>query len=238
VRRRGLSPSRFLIPLSYSSILGSTITVIDTSTTLTIAGLLSESGLGEMGFFELAPVGIPVAIAGLAYLQWGANQLLPQRSEAIEPLGDRRREYSASMIVEAQCALINQTVEDAGLRHLPGLFLVEIDRAGHIITPVGPDQLIEAGDRLVFAGVISTIVELQRIRGLVPTTDDEGPARVRPNIDWSKPRSPALRPWSTKVSAKRIFERFTMPRSSPCTETANALPARSARSFSKRETRC
>jgi len=179
-RRRNLSPSRFLIPLSYSSILGSTTTVIGTSTTLTIAGLMSESGMDEMGFFELAPVGIPVAIAGLAYLQWGANRLLPQRSEATEPLGDRRREYTASMIVEAQCALINQTVEDAGLRHLPGLFLVEIDRAGHIITPVGPDQLIEAGDRLVFAGVISTIVDLQRIRGLVPTTDDEGPARAHP----------------------------------------------------------
>jgi di/tricarboxylate transporter len=180
-RRRGLSANRFLIPLSYSSILGSTTTVIGTSTTLTIAGLMSESGLAEMGFFELAPVGIPVAIAGLAYLQWGAIHLLPKRSESTEDLGDRRREYTASMIVEPSCALIGQTVEDAGLRHLPGLFLVEIDRAGHIITPVGPDQLIQSGDRLVFAGVISTIVELQRIRGLVPTTDDEGPAHAQPD---------------------------------------------------------
>jgi di/tricarboxylate transporter len=179
-RRRGLSPSRFLLPLSYSAILGSTITVIGTSIILTVAGLLSESGMAEMGFFELAPVGIPVAIAGLVYLRWGAPRLLPQRSESTEPLGDRRREYTASMTVEEQCALIDQSVEDAGLRHLPGLFLVEIDRAGHIITPVGPDQLIEAGDRLVFAGVISTIVELQRIRGLVPTTADEDPAQARP----------------------------------------------------------
>jgi di/tricarboxylate transporter len=180
-RRRGLSANRFLIPLSYSSILGSTTTVIGTSTTLTIAGLMSESGLVEMGFFELAPVGIPVAIVGLAYLQWGAIHLLPKHSESTEDLGDRRREYTASMIVEPSCALIGQTVEDAGLRHLPGLFLVEIDRAGHIITPVGPDQLIQSGDRLVFAGVISTIVELQRIRGLVPTTDDEGPAHAQPD---------------------------------------------------------
>jgi len=179
-RRRGLSPSRFLIPLSYSSILGSTTTVIGTSTTLTIAGLMSESGLEEMGFFELAPVGIPIAIAGLAYLQFVAPKLLATRHEPTEDLGDRRREYTASMIVEEQCPLIDQTVEDAGLRHLPGLFLVEIGRAGHIITPVGPDQLIRAGDRLVFAGVVSTIVDLQRIRGLVPTTDDEGPAPARP----------------------------------------------------------
>jgi di/tricarboxylate transporter len=179
-RRRGLSPSRFLIPLSYSSILGSTTTVIGTSTTLTIAGLMSESGLEEMGFFELAPVGIPVAIAGLAFLQFVAPKLLPTRHEPSEELGDRRREYTASMIVEEQCPLIDQTIEEAGLRHLPGLFLVEIGRAGHIITPVGPDQLIRSGDRLVFAGVVSTIVDLQRIRGLVPATDDEGPAPTRP----------------------------------------------------------
>ena len=179
-RRRGLSPSRFLIPVSYSSILGSTITVIGTSTTLTVAGLMSESGLEEMGFFELAPVGIPVAIAGLVFLQCVAPKLLPTRHEPAEDLGDRRREYTASMIVEEQCPLIDQTVEEAGLRHLPGLFLVEIGRAGHIITPVGPDQLIRPNDRLVFAGVVSTIVELQRIRGLVPATDDEGPAPIHP----------------------------------------------------------
>jgi di/tricarboxylate transporter len=133
-----------------------------------------------MGFFELAPVGIPVAIAGLLFLQYVSPRLLPDRHESTEPLGDRRREYTASMIVEDQCPLIDQTVEEAGLRHLPGLFLVEIDRAGRIITPIGPDQVIRARDRLVFAGVISTIVELQRIRGLVPATDDEGPYHARP----------------------------------------------------------
>ncbi len=179
-RRRGLSPSRFLIPLSYSAILGSPITVIGTSTVLTVSGLLGQAGMGEIGFFELAPIGIPIAIAGLVYLLYGAPHLLPNRSEPSEILGDRRREYTASMVVEEQCPLIEQTVEDAGLRHLPGLFLVEIDRAGRAITPVGPDEVIRAGDRLVFAGVVSTIVELQRIRGLVPVTDDEGPAPNRP----------------------------------------------------------
>jgi di/tricarboxylate transporter len=179
-RRRGLSPSRFLIPLSYSSILGSTTTVIGTSTILTVSGLLDQSGLGEIGFFELAPIGVPIAIAGLVFLLYGAPHLLPNRSEPSEILGDRRREYTASMIVEDQCPLIDQTVEDAGLRHLPGLFLVEIGRAGRVITPVGPDEMIRAGDRLVFAGVVSTIVELQRIRGLVPATDDEGPAPIHP----------------------------------------------------------
>ncbi len=178
-RRRGFSPSRFLIPLSYSSILGSTTTVIGTSTTLTVAGLMTDSGMAEMGFFELAPVGIPIAIVGLAYLQFVAPRLLPQHKEAFDGLGERRREYTASMIVEEHCELIEQTVEEAGLRHLPGLFLVEIEREGRIITPVGPEDVIRSADRLVFAGVISTIVELQRFRGLVAATADEVPVQPR-----------------------------------------------------------
>jgi di/tricarboxylate transporter len=180
-RRRGLSPSRFLIPLSYSSILGSATTVIGTSTTLTVAGLMVDAGMRKMDFFELAPVGLPIALVGLVYIQLLSGRLLPVRQEPSEQLGEHRREYTASMIVEPDCTLIDQTIEQAGLRHLPGLFLVEIDRRGRIITPVAPDNVIRPGDRLVFAGVVSTIVELQRIRGLVPATDDEAPAPNAPN---------------------------------------------------------
>jgi di/tricarboxylate transporter len=179
-RRRGLSPSRMLIPLSYASMLGSTLTVIGTSTTLTVAGLVIESGMREIGFFELAPVGAPLALAGLAYLLFVAPRLLVDRKAPTEQLGERRREYIASMRVEADCELVGRSIEDAGLRHLPGLFLVEIDRNGRVITPVGPGEVVQAGDELMFAGVVSTIVELQRIRGLVPVSDGDEPAQPRP----------------------------------------------------------
>jgi di/tricarboxylate transporter len=178
-RGRGLSPSRFLIPLSYSSILGSVTTVIGTSTTLTVAALVLDAGMPAIGFFELAPVGVPIALAGLLYLQYAAPLGLPDRKDPAEELGEHRREYTASMLVEADCPLVDQSIEDAGLRHLEGLYLVEIDRRGRVITPVAPDDVVRAGDRLVFAGVVSTIVELQRIRGLVPETDEETPAPVR-----------------------------------------------------------
>ncbi len=179
-RRRGLSPSRLLIPLSYSSILGSVTTVIGTSTTLTVAALVIETQMPEIGFFELAPVGLPIALAGLLYLQYVAPRLLPDRKDPTEQLGEHRREYTASMIVREDCPLVDQSIEEAGLRQLPGLFLVEIDRRGRVLTPVSPDEQICAGDRLVFAGVVSTIVELQRIRGLVPATDEEEPAPNHP----------------------------------------------------------
>jgi len=179
-QRAGFSPSRFLIPLSYSSILGSITTVIGTSTILTVAGLVHQAGMPEIRFFELAPVGVPIAAVGLLYLVLVAPRLLPFRQDMAEYVGEHRREYTASMLVGSDCPLIGQTVEEAGLRHLPGLYLVEIDRAGRILTPVGPDETILASDRLVFAGVVATIVELQKIRGLRPVTEEERPAEAGP----------------------------------------------------------
>jgi len=176
-RRRGLSASRFLIPLSYTSILGSITTVIGTSTTLTVAALVSAAGMPEIGFFELAGAGLPLAFLGILYLIFVAPHLLPNRREPSEIIDERRREYTAMMLVEGNCPLVGQSVGEAGLRQLPGLFLVEIDRRGHVLTPVGPDEVITAGDRLVFAGVVATIVELQRIRGLVPVSEEDLPAR-------------------------------------------------------------
>ena len=172
-KRTNLSPSRFLIPLSYASILGSTTTIIGTSTNLTVAGLIIDAGMPEMGFFELLPVGLPLCAVGLFYLIFVAPRWLPARVSPAEALGERRREYVATMLVEPGCPLVDRSVEDAGLRELPGLFLVEINRKDTRITPVAPDQMIRASDRLVFAGVVETIVDLQRIRGLVPAPDED-----------------------------------------------------------------
>ena len=173
-RAGGQPASRFLIPLAYATVLGSALTVIGTSVNLVVAGLLTQNGLAPMGFFELLPVGLPVALAGLAYLVLVAPRLLPARREPALELGRARREYTSVMRVAAHCGLIGQSVEQAGLRQLPGLFLVEIERQGHTLTPVGPEQRLEAGDALVFAGVVETIVDLQRIPGLLPDVVDDG----------------------------------------------------------------
>jgi len=175
-RRNNLSPSRFLIPLSYAAILGSSTTLIGTSVNMTVAGLITGAGMEPMGFFELAPVGVPICAVGLLYLVFVAPRRLPDRIDPREGLGERRREYVTSMLVGDDCPLVDRTVEEAGLRRLPGLFLVEIDRGGRVITPVAPDEAVRSGDRLVFAGVVSTIIELQRIRGLLPIAEEEATA--------------------------------------------------------------
>ncbi|MCA9100748.1 MAG: SLC13 family permease [Pirellulales bacterium] len=169
-RRNQVSPSKLLIPLSYLAILGGTCTLIGTSTNLVINGLMVKSGLPGMHLFEIGWVGLPYALIGVAYLAL-AGRLLPERKELLEQLGDTRREYLAEMLVRPGCRLIGQSVETAGLRQLPGLFLIEIDREGQIIGPVSPDDVIHANDRLVFTGIVSSIIELEKIAGLVPIAD-------------------------------------------------------------------
>jgi di/tricarboxylate transporter len=170
-RRNRVSPSKVLIPLSFLTILGGTCTLIGTSTNLVVSGLMIDDGLGGIGLFELSPVGLPYAVVGFVYLLVFGRWLLPERKELLEQLGESRREYLAEIQVQPHSPLIGQTIETAGLRHLPGLFLIEIDREGEIVGPVRPDEVVAANDRLVFTGVVSSIIELEKLPGLVPAAD-------------------------------------------------------------------
>ncbi len=170
-RKHMVSPSKLLIPLSFLAILGGTCTLIGTSTNLVVQGLMIRHGLPGMHLFEIGMVGLPYAIVGFAYLFFAGSKLLPDRKEFLEQLGETRREYLVEMMVQSGCKLIGKTAEQAGLRRLPGLFLIEIDRAGTIISPVSPDDVIEANDHLVFTGVVGSIIELEKIPGIIPAAD-------------------------------------------------------------------
>ena len=170
-RKRRISPSRLLMPLSFLSILGGTCSLIGTSTNLVVQGLVIKSNLRAMGFFEIGLVGLPCALLGAVYLLTLGRRLLPDRKDLIEQLEETRREYLVEMLVQPGCRLVGKTIADAGLRHLPGLFLIEIDREGEVIGPAGPDEVVQANDRLVFTGVVGTIVNLEKIPGLVPAAD-------------------------------------------------------------------
>ena len=172
-RRHRIAPSRLLIPLSYLAILGGTCTLIGTSTNLVINGLMLESGLPGMSLFEIGKIGVPYACIGIAYLFFAGHVLLPERQELLEQLSECQREYLVEMEVQSGCRLIGQTIEQGGLRQLPGLFLIEIDRRGKILSPAGPEQILEAGDRLIFTGIVSSIIELEKIPHLIPIADPD-----------------------------------------------------------------
>ncbi len=174
-KKMRLSPSKLFIPLSYAAILGGVCTLIGTSTNLVVYGLLKEAtknaptGPAQMGIFDITWVGLPVAAIGIGFVMLASRWLLP----ACQPplgIGDDPRQYSVEMNVLPGSALVGQSIEQAGLRHLPGLYLAEINRGEQVLMAVAPTERLQAGDHLVFVGIVESVVDLQKIRGLSPAT--------------------------------------------------------------------
>jgi di/tricarboxylate transporter len=181
-KQHRIAPSKLMIPLSYAAILGGTCTLIGTSTNLVVNGLLiraadaQQAAGGELtlprglGMFDITWVGLPATLAGIGFIVLSGRRLLPSRLPSIETVADPRQ-YTIEMLVEPASPLIGKSIEEAGLRHLPGLYLAEIDREGVVLPAVAPEERLRTDDRLVFVGIVDSMRDLQKIRGLVPATD-------------------------------------------------------------------
>jgi di/tricarboxylate transporter len=170
-KKNQIPASKLMIPLSYLTLLGGVCTLIGTSTNLIVNGLvIGQARLAGLGFFDVTWVGVPCALAGMAYVLVFSRWLLPNREAAISKLDDPRQ-YTVEMRVDRDGPLVGQSIEEAGLRHLAGLYLVEIERHGDILPAVAPSERLHGDDRLVFAGVVESVVNLQKRWGLRPATD-------------------------------------------------------------------
>ncbi len=167
-RSRRLPVSRFLMPLSFAAILGGTITLIGTSTNLVVSGVLEQRGLAPFGLFELSPIGLPVAAAGLAVLVGFSPRLLPDRADPALAAVTALREYALHLEVEPGGALVGTSITDAGLRSLSGVYLADIVRNDRHLGPVSPDEILEAGDLLIFVGDVTDVLDLRSRTGLRP----------------------------------------------------------------------
>jgi di/tricarboxylate transporter len=170
-RKLRISPSKLMIPLSYAAIMGGMCTLIGTSTNLVVNGLvIADTDLPGLGMFDVAWVGLPCVLAGSVLLLTAHRWLLPARKPTISE-GDDPRQYTVEMVVETNSPIAGKTVEQAGLRHLPGLYLVEIQRGHQLLTAISPHEVLREQDQLVFVGAVTSIVDLHQIRGLKPATD-------------------------------------------------------------------
>ena len=165
-KRHGVSVRGLLLPLSYAAVLGGACTLLGTAAHLVVHGLLIERGMPGLGLFELVPIGLPIALICLPVMWWLARRLLDGPEDGSQSADEARREYTTDLKVSPDAPFVGKTIEEAGLRQIPGLFLVRIERAKRIVAPVGPLEVLQAGDRLTFAGQLEMIVDLQRRRGL------------------------------------------------------------------------
>jgi di/tricarboxylate transporter len=170
-RKLRISPSKLMIPISYGAIFGGLCSLIGTSTNLVVNGLLKDAtGSTGLRMFDITWVGLPCAIAGFLFILFTQKWLLPNRQAVISDTDDLRQ-YTVEMSVIPDSPLVGKTVEKAGLRHLPNLYLAEIRRGTQMLPAVGPKVLLQGDDKLLFVGVIDSVLDLQRIRGLQPSTD-------------------------------------------------------------------
>jgi di/tricarboxylate transporter len=170
--RHDVAASRLLLPLSYAAIIGGLCTLIGTSTNLVVAGQLEDllatrPDLRPLGFFELGLVGLPIAVVGSAVMVAFGPWLLPDRRPALDA-SDDPRSFTTELTVPEGSPLIGKTIEAAGLRHLPQVFLAELIRDDRVHPAVPPTEVLEANDRLTFVGALDSVIEVQHTRGLTP----------------------------------------------------------------------
>jgi di/tricarboxylate transporter len=137
-----------------------------------VHGLLLGQGDEGFGIFEIGLVGVPIAAAGLIYILVVSRHVLPSHQDALTLL-ENPREYTVELVVDPKGPLSGKTLGQAGLDSLPGLYVAEIRRRGRILTPVGPDDVLEGADQLVLVGNVDAAVDAQKVAGLRPLATDE-----------------------------------------------------------------
>lgn len=161
-RQQRVAPSKLLIPLSFASVLGGITTLVGTSTNLVVNSLAVQAGLPALGMFQFSAVGVPVALLCLGAMVW-SSRWLPRHGAQPEA---GSQPYFLETQVKPESPLVGGSIEANGLRNLQGLFLVEILRDGRLLSPVGPEEVIEANDHLIFTGEVDKVQALQRFAGL------------------------------------------------------------------------
>ena len=159
--QRGIQPGAVLLPMAFAATLGGMLTLIGTSTNLVLNGLIRDAALPGLRTVDFAVPGLAVLVAGSAYLAWRGGRT--RSAEPQNPLASDRP-YTVETRLAATAPECGQSVEQAGFRQLMGLYLVELQRGDRLVAPVAPHEVLEAGDRLFFAGELSEVDALLRAR--------------------------------------------------------------------------
>ena len=168
--KKGVAPSKLLIPLSYATIVGGTATLIGTSTNIIVSGMMNQQGMGAIALFELSFIGVPAALLTFLWFMTFGIRLLPNDRKQVGKSNKNSMDelFQFDYKVPDDAAIADKTIEEAGLRALEKAFLIHIRRKDHIIGVVAPDTLIEKGDVLTFSGTYEAVHRIATDKGMIP----------------------------------------------------------------------
>ena len=157
-----VSPSKLLIPLSYMTILGGTVTLIGTSTNLVVDGVAQSKGLAAFGIFEIAGVGLCVELAGLIYLGLFAKRLLPERDSMAALLSDRKgMKFFTEVAIPDDSGFIGKAPAEIDLFSRGGARVIDVLRGDLSLRRSLDQVLLEAGDRVVLRSPMAELLGLK-----------------------------------------------------------------------------
>ncbi len=170
-RQQGLASSRYLIPLSFASILGGTCTLIGTSTNLLVDSIAQREGMAAFGIFDITGVGVLLAAAGILYMLLFGWWLLPDRPQQSVHLPTGTRRFLTEAVIPANSPLINKRVSESGLaRH----HVLKIHRGEHVLRGNTAGAVLKVGDRLIIESERDEVINLRNAKNLTLAGVEKG----------------------------------------------------------------
>ncbi len=171
----GLSPSKFLIPVSYASILAGTCTLIGTSTNIIISDLSVTNGYDGLTMFELSTLGVPIAIIGITLLYFIAPKVLPDLASPICQLQDgEHRKYLAELKIPGKSNLIGKKPDELFAHKYPSINVIELINKSHIYHPERDKITTSQGDILLVKGSLNDLIAILHNEQVDLPTSEKG----------------------------------------------------------------
>ncbi len=175
-KRASIAASKLLLPLAFASILSSSVSLISTSTNIVISGLLPLYDQAPLTMFELSPVGVPIAIVGVAYLWLFGHRLLPDRGVGDTLTQFGLREYLTEIVLLPTSPLVGKPLADAQFAAQLGLRVLRVARGTRVLSPAD-DLELQVHDVLLVEGNSEDILKIKDIAGI----------EIRPDLQYAAP---------------------------------------------------